>query len=419
MDREFGNYMQNGAHPTILNLLLIAALLLGPFVSLAARPELVLAGPAEEPVAQTGSGGLELKCHLEPQGWVNAGFSIPGRLETMLVSVGDKVQAGQELAYLSNPEQFQAAIAAAELGVVLAQNNLNQLRDRANHELALAEQALAQANKAVEIATWQLESTMHPYSQRDIDQAYANQMLAKKQVDQLRKDLKKAEKLVSDTRSFIWRFVKRKLVKQQVLFLQAEVANAEARYQDAVQKYKDRQKPPDPIDVAMAEANLEAAQAQADKARQDRDRLADGPDPDELARLEAELQSAQAQLEVARSASQTASLNAPIAGQVVEIQVKEKEWASPGQTVLVIADLDHWLVQCDELTQEEIVALQSDQSVEVRLDAMPELSLPGTVTQLGLSYREVRDENRFQAKIDLPEAPPTLRWGMTARIVLP
>ncbi len=409
--------MDHSRHHSHFNLFLVAALLLGLAAGLSARPERALAGPAEAPAAQDGS--LELKCYLEPTAWVNAGFSMPGRIETLAVAAGDQVQAGQVLAAQSNPEQFQAAIAAAELNVVLTQNELDTLHQQADHELALAEQALAEANKDVETAIWQAAAAREPYSQRDIAQAYANQLIAKKQVDQMRKDLKKAEKFVSDDRSFIWRFISRKQAKEQILLLKAGIAQAEARYQDAVQKYEDRLEPPDPIDIAQADANLAAAQAAAGKAQQDRDRLAKGPDPDKLAQLEAELQVAQSKLEVAHAAAEAASLKSPITGQVIDVQVKQGEWASPGQTVLVIADLDHWVVNCDELTQEEIVSLSPDQAVQVSLDALPELSLPGTVGQVGLSYREVRDENRFQAKIDLADAPSSLRWGMTARIELP
>jgi len=377
----------------------------------------VLAEAANGSALQQDSGSLELKCKLEPKTWVNAGFAIPGRIEHLLVETGDTVQAGQQLAELSNPQQYQAAIAAAELNVVLAQNSLDTLREQAAYQLALAEQTQAQANKAVEDANWQADSIKRPFSQQAIDQAYANQMLEKKKLDQLRKDLEKVEKLVSDTRSGIWRFVKRSQVKQQVLFLQREVTLAESRYQDAVQKNKDRLKPPDPIDVAQAEAKLAAAQAQAEKAQLDRDRLANGPDPDELARLEAQLQAAQGKLNAAQSAIADARLTAPITGQVAAVQVKAGEWASPGQSVLVIADLEHWIVQCDELTQEEIIALQPDQSVQIRLDALPDLDLPGTVATIGYTYREIRDEARFQAKIDLGSDNPALRWGMTARVL--
>ena len=120
---------------------------------------------------------------------------------------------------------------------------------------------------------------------------------------------------------------------------------------------------------------------------------------------------------MAQSAMEAASLTAPISGQVAAVQVKAGEWASPGQSVLVIADLNHWDVLCDELTQEEIIALQPDQSVQIRLDALPELNLPGTVATIGYTYREIRDEARFQAKIDLSSDSPSLRWGMTARVM--
>jgi HlyD family secretion protein len=411
-----GQTMHTGAKGAIINLLLSAALLLGPAVVFGAQPETVLAERSSAPARQIEPGDLELKCRLEPITWANAGFSIPGRVEHLLAETGDNVQVGQRLAELSNPQQYQAAIAAAELQVVSAQQALDRLSEHSAYELALAEKALAEANKAVETASWQAESAKQPFSQQAIAQAYANQLLAKKQLDQLRKDLAKAEKLVSDPASFIWRFISRKLVKQQVLFLQSAVANADGRYQDALQKYEDRQKPSDPIDVALAEANLSAAQAAAEKARLDRDQLANGLDPDELARLEAELQVAQGRLETARSAQAASLLAAPISGQVAEVRIKAGEWASAGETGLVIVDFSRWTVQCEELTEEEIVAVQGGQSVQVRVDALPELILAGTVTKVGLAYQEVRDEARFQAEIALDEAPPSLRWGMTVRV---
>jgi multidrug resistance efflux pump len=405
------------SHRSIIHLLLIAALFSGMCLSLPGWPLTILAVAANGPGLQQDSSSLELKCKLEPRTWVSAGFAIPGRIEHLLVETGDIVQAGQQLAELSNLQKYQAAIATADLNVILAKNSLDTLQEQADYQLALAEQTQAQANKAVEDATWQLASIKHPFSQQAIDQAFANQILAEKKLDQLRKDLEKVEKQLNDKRNGIWRFVKSRLVKQQILFLQREVALAESHYQDAVQKYKDRLKPPDPIDVAQAEAKLAAAQAQAEKAQLDRERLANGPDPDELARLEAQMQSAEAELNAARSALADADLTAPIMGRVAAVQVKAGEWTLPGQSVLVIADLEHWIVQCDELTQQEIIAIQPGESVQIRLDALPDLDLMGTVATIGDTYQEIRDEARFYAKIDLIGDDPGLRWGMTARVI--
>lgn len=410
-------YMFKTGHRSIIHQLLIAVLFLGICLSYPGQPVTILAEAANEPELQQDSGSLELKCNLEPKTWVSAGFALPGRVEHLLVETGDIVQAGQQLAELSNLQQYQAAIATAELNVILAKNSLDTLQEQADYQLALAEQTQAQANKAVEDASWQLSSIKRPFSQQAIDQAFANQILAKKQLDQLRKDLEKVEKQLDDKRNGFWRFVRSSQVKQQILFLQHQVALAESRYQDAVQKYKDRLKPPDPLDVAQAEAKLAAAQAQAEKAQLDRDRLANGPDPDELARLGAQLQTAQGELNAAQSALANARLTAPIKGEVTAVEVKAGEWASPGQSVLVIADLEHWIVQCDELTQEEIIAIQPGESVQIRLDALPDLDLMGTVATVGYTYQEIRDEARFDAKIDLIGDNPELRWGMTARVI--
>ena len=86
---------------------------------------------------------------------------------------------------------------------------------------------------------------------------------------------------------------------------------------------------------------------------------------------------------------------------------------------MIIADLSHWRIECTELTEDQVLALQPGQTLRVSLDALPQASMQGTLASVGSTYRTVHGDVRFTAKIDLDASSPELRWGMTARLQLP
>jgi multidrug efflux pump subunit AcrA (membrane-fusion protein) len=360
---------------------------------------------------------VELKGHLVPGQWLNLGFSSGGEIDQILVKEGDIVQAGQPVAQLGNLESYSANIAAAEFELVQAQLALKDLDEQAAYDLALAEQELAQADKARAFADSKLSSLQKLPDPSAVAQARANMLLAQNKVDKIKRDLRKAEKVWNiDSKNIIWRFIPRHGFKLNLLNLRAYLSLAETRYQNAVDAYHDRQKPADPLDLAQAEANLALAQARVQKARMDRDHLKDGPDPDQVALLQARIQAAESRLQASQSAYAATSLAAPISGTVVAVNLKPGEWAQPGQTVMVLADLSHWIVECTELTEDQVLALQPGQTLQVSLDALPQASLQGTLTSIGRKYQTVHGDVRFSAKIDLDASLPDFRWGMTARL---
>jgi len=362
---------------------------------------------------------MELKGYLVPAQWVNLGFTSGGEIDQILVKEGDQVRAGQSIAQLGNLESYSAEIAAAELELLQAQLALKDLNEKAAYNLALAEQRLAEADKTQAFADSKLRSLQRLPDPSAVAQAKANMLLAQNKVDQIKRDLRKAEKLWDDRKSIVWYFISRHGFKLNVMNLQAYLSMAETRYQNAVDAYNDRQKPADPLDLAQAEADLALAQAQVQKATLDRDRLKDGPNPDQVALLQARIQAAESHLQALQSAYAATSLVAPISGTVVAVNLKEGEWAQPGQTVVILADLSHWKIECTELTEDQVLALQPEQTLRVSLDALPQASMRGTLASVGSTYRTVHGDVRFTAKIDLDASLPGLRWGMTARLLLP
>lgn len=159
--------------------------------------------------------------------------------------------------------------------------------------------------------------------------------------------------------------------------------------------------------MAVAEAAVKEAE----------DRYAElqgGPDPDLLEAAQARLDAAKAALTAAQDALDNSELRAPFAGVVADLRIKEGEQAGPGQVAAVLADFSGWVVETDNLTEIEVVKISEGQKVEVVLDALPDVTLHGTVKTISPVFEEKRGDITYTVTIALDDGDPKMRWGMTA-----
>jgi multidrug efflux pump subunit AcrA (membrane-fusion protein) len=358
---------------------------------------------------------VSLDGNLAPRRWVNVGFSQGGEIAQLLVKEGDSVQAGQVLARLGDLESLQAALDADQVRLLTAQQALKDLNDGAANQLAVIDQTVAQADRSRALAASKLRSLQKLPDPLAVQQAYGNMKTAEQDLERKRNDLRKAQKLWDPT-SFIWRFIPRHAYKLYLMNLESVVAQAEVRYQDSVDAYIKRQKPADPVDVALAQAQLSVAEAQLKKAQQDRQSWQNGPDPDQVAQLKAQIQAAQSALVADQARLEATQLVAPIAGMVVSLAVKEGEWAAPNQGVVTIADLSSWQVEMDDMTEDQVVALKPGMPFTVTFDALPGATFNGQLESIGRVYVTVHGDTRFTGKADLQGNDPRLRWGMSGTL---
>jgi len=61
-----------------------------------------------------------------------------------------------------------------------------------------------------------------------------------------------------------------------------------------------------------------------------------------------------------------------------------------------------------------VIAVTVGQAVEVVLDALPEVTLEGQVSQINQRYEEKRGDITYTVTVTLSETDPQMRWGMTA-----
>ena len=190
-------------------------------------------------------------------------------------------------------EQRQASIAIAKLELVSAQYALNQLyenfnlvsaetlqtkknaeetlEDLLNPDLqqALAAKAIADAKKGVKDADKRLYIVKSVGSQKDIDAAWAQVVLAKKALEDAQKEFKN------------WADKSEFSVNRATY--QAKLSEAQYNYDAAVRRYNGISSTGSETDINVAEAELATAQAQLMEAERDWEDVKDGPKLDDVA----------------------------------------------------------------------------------------------------------------------------------------
>jgi multidrug efflux pump subunit AcrA (membrane-fusion protein) len=402
-----------------------------------------------EPIAPSLNSIVSATGVVVPEQEALLSVSAGGVVEDVLVSKGDQVSAGQVLVRLEGTEQQAAAVSAAALELANAHYALDKLyqdtdllaaqalrsaesaekalEDLNNPELqeALALQAVAEAQKAVDMTERNARYTRSPASQADIDAQKAQVVLAKDALDKANEDFEPHANKPEDN-----------LTRAHFLARQAAVQKA---YDDAVRRLNAMQGTSSEVDINVAEAEYITAQAALIQAQRDLERVLDGPDPGEIALLEAQIdkgrrdfeiynagpdpddvalaeariENAEAQLAAAQGLLSDLELKAPFDGVISAVNVNASEWVAPGSPVLLLGDLNNLQVKTTDLSEIDVARIAIGDQVVVTFDALPDLVLAGSVISVAPKADEGAGVN-FPVTIALNEIPDALRWGMTA-----
>lgn len=334
-----------------------------------------------------------------PSQWTTLSMTIAGTVEEVLVKEDQQVEAGQPLIHLKGTENLTAAVTAAELELASAQKALDDLYKYPEVRQAQAAQDVVEAKQAVEDAQQRLDNLLEQSPQTDIDQAFANVVLARDRLEKIREDYEPYENKPEDN-----------LVRAALL---SKLAQAQDQYDDMVRLYNNLVGTADDLDVAQAESDLELAKANLIKAEQDYDVLKKGPHPEDVKLANKRLDNAQDQLQAANSALDDLVLNAPFAGTISDLKVRANEWVVPGQPLIVLADLSDLHVETTDLNEIDMAQVEIGDRAIVTFDALPDLSVEGTVRRIATKAAEGSGVN-YTVEVELDQIPDKLRWGMTA-----
>jgi len=161
--------------------------------------------------------------------------------------------------------------------------------------------------------------------------------------------------------------------------------------------------------VAEAEANVLAAETQVKYL----ERV--GTSEEQMDKARADVDRAKAFVDQANANLEQATLYTPVGGTVISLEISPGETVSPGQVVIVIADLTRMQVKTTDLSERDIHAVQIGQQAKVTIEALDNI-FNGRVTEIARRSSTVGGDVVYPVTIELDEQPEGLRWGMSAEV---
>jgi HlyD family secretion protein len=392
---------------------------------------------------------------------VTISAEISGRVAVVMVEEGDPVRSGQTLFKFRNTqleaqldqaqaavaqaqanydlisaqpleEQRQAEIAAAQLELTAARQDLQSLIEDADLAKAAASQTLADARDIVRDAERRVANLKSPAKQTDIDQAKANVILLRDQLEEAREDFEPYAGKPEDN-----------LTRATYLSRLAQVQEA---YNQAVRRLNNLLGEANEIDLAQAEAELEMAEASFAEAQREYEKLQDGLDPDKLTLAEARLEQAEANLALSQAETRTEQLalaqtqiaaaraelsmiqsqiekltvSAPVDGTVLLRIVQTGELIQPGATALTIGQLERLTVTV-YIPEDRYGQVKLGDQAQVRADSFPGETFNAEVirvaeqaeyTPRNVQTEEERSTTVFAVELSLEDPSGKLKPGM-------
>lgn len=332
--------------------------------------------------------------NLEPLQTTNLNFTGSGLIAEVLVKEGEIVKAGDVIARLKNDAQrnalieAEAALAAAQAGQAAYQAQLPQLIAGAQAEIkaAQAQQSGAAAGRDRQAEIIEAEAALA--------QAKYGLQQAQTAID----TLYQYNKTSGDT------FDRVKLGYDNAV---QAVQAAEARVKAL--------KAGSPTDRAQG-AQITAAQASEAAANARLAQLQAELDGKAADTFEASIQQAEAAINSAKIALTQTELRAPFAGTIAQLNLKAGEGTPANLPAVVLADLSGWQIETDDVTEIKVPSIKVGQTVAVKFDALPDVTLKGAVESISSVSQLKSGDVVYPVKIKVLENDPRLRWGMTAAV---
>lgn len=381
-------------------------------------------------------------------------WKTSGTVEEVNTDLGDQVLAGDLLASVEKTTLPQSVI-LAQADLVNAQRELEDLltsqvksaqawqaveqaqqalEDARDPELirSRAQTALAEAQKAVEKAERDYEILAQPPPQTAIDQAYANLLMAEKQLNDLLKQIERVRRRATKPEDKLMFFESRELYKRILESLELREVQVRRSYEDSLSRYNRLLEPPNPVDVAVAEAELLRAEAQLSQAQLDWERDKDGASQADLAVLEAQLADAQrewerwqdgpdeaeisaarARIAAAQAVLDSVAIHAPFDGSITRLYTHPGDQVENASLAFRLDDLSRLLVD-SAVTEIDINKIKVGQDVILDFDAFPGREYHGKIVEVPKVGEVVQGVANFNVVIEITDADENIRPEMTA-----
>jgi len=383
--------------------------------------------------ATDGAGPIEASGTIEAEEVVIAS-EFGGRVEEILAGEGEQVEAGQVLMRLDT-DLVESQAGEAEAALAAARANLARVEAGARSgEIATADAMLGQAIAARDGAE---------RARRAAEALRDNPQELNAQIGEARTQVELAERGVTQAQAQVQTLIIQRdayagggddesktaygALDEQVKAAEAAVAIAEEQLAGARAHLEDlMEMRNNPIvlntTVNQAKARYEEAVAAVGVAQAGLDALLAKPTPEEVAVAQAQISQAQAALGMLHIQLEKMTLYSPLSGLVSNRSIHVGETASPGATLMTVANLDEVRLTV-YIPENRYGRIQLGQSVSVEVDSFPGKAFQGEVTYIAsqaeftprnVQTKEERVNTVFAVKILIPNPDHDLKPGMPA-----
>lgn len=346
-------------------------------------------------------------------------------------------QYREELARLEagpKPDEIQESQAQVDQTIVNlndTRNKLSAAKSQAYHSMEIAANNLRDAQQNYSSLYWQ---NRERYNDWDSPDARIDQNV-REQEDQALRSVQTAEKEVENARLAYESAQKAEV--QGVADAEARVREAKARHQQLLDGSDADEIAASRARLAQAEASLtklqgeqragtltsaaasvSSAQSGMEQAQANLENLTADPQTYELDKSLATIQQREVSLKQAQLNLEKATLTAPFAGTVVEVNPDEGEWFSSSDTAVILADISSWEIETTDLDELEIVNVHIGGLVRITFDAIPELELPGKVKSIQNIGKNYQGDMVYKVTVTPEQWDDRLKWNMTATVAI-
>jgi HlyD family secretion protein len=361
---------------------------------------------------------------------ISISAEIGGRVSEVYVEEGAVVEVDDPLFSIDSEElQLQreqiivsgeAAVAGAELALLQSRQELKNLNENWPIQAAQFQVELAQARDALKDANYYLTVRQegNRASANTIDAAEANLILANEEVDRAKEEYDHARGEAS---------------RALALSNLAAARNHRDSIQRNINWYYGV---PTEIEQAMLEADVAMAEARVNEASQEYEKWKNGPDPDQVALSRANVTNAEALLELARVQSESqlrsidimledTTIRAPADAVVLTHSVEHGEVITPGVAVMTLGNVDRMTITV-YLAENQYGRVSVGDMASVTADSFPGEDFEAEVIRIAdeaeytprnVQTEEERQTTVYAVELRVDDQEGKLKPGMPADVV--
>ena len=372
-------------------------------------------------------------------------WQTSGKVSEVALQPGDLVQEDQELAAL-DPNTLSTEVIEAKQNLIDAQQALDDLlnsktqqaqalqavedaqqalddlKQTAAENASQAQLALADAQQALTDAQKNRDKMNYPHTTDPlvIEKAHTDYLLAKQTHKEALKEYNKVKRKKMTN-------PERVQALNRLVTAEKDMNTKFAIYNWYLLDYNDDDIAQADGELAVAQANLEKAQADYDRlkngtsqaaidlaeatladAQREYERVKDGPSQDDIDAAQAAVDAAQATLDQAH-------LLAPFSGTITEMDVNSGDLVSSGEQAFRLDDLSTVLVDL-QISEVDINNLQIGQQVALTFDAIPTKEYNGEVTTVGVVGTGSQGVVNYPVTVQITDPDQSIKSGMTAAV---